>query len=115
LANFTFLDPSRPEIVVLMTAMLQARDAVDRHPLLHTDDDWWADVLADPRAHRRERRTGRQPRRRRCTGLRTSRAPGRPLRTLFPEPIVEHFVEMGDNRHASGSRVICDLTQLAHI
>jgi hypothetical protein len=59
--NFAFLDPSRPEIATLMAAMLQARDAVSRrswsHPQDASSDDWWADVLADPRARRRERRT----------------------------------------------------------
>jgi len=41
--------------------MLQARDAVERrswsHPQEPTTDEWWADVLADPRARKRERRT----------------------------------------------------------
>jgi hypothetical protein len=41
--------------------MLRARDAVDRrswsHPQEPTSDEWWADVLADPRARKRERRT----------------------------------------------------------
>jgi hypothetical protein len=38
--------------------MVQARDAVGRrlssHPQESTGEDWWADVLADPRAPRRE-------------------------------------------------------------
>ena len=59
--NFTFLDMSRRELASLVTAMLQARDAVDRrlwsHPREPTSEAWWADVLADPRARRRERRT----------------------------------------------------------
>ena len=38
----------------------------------------------------------------------------RALETLFPKPIVEHFAELGDNRRASGSRVICYLIQSAH-
>jgi hypothetical protein len=41
--------------------MLQARDAVERrawsHPQEPTGEEWWADVLADPRARKRERRT----------------------------------------------------------
>ena len=41
--------------------MMQARDAVGRrswaHPQEPTSDEWWADVLADPRARKRERRT----------------------------------------------------------
>ena len=41
--------------------MLQARDAVERrswsHPQEPTGEEWWAEVLADPRARKRERRT----------------------------------------------------------
>src|SRR2546423_14475184 len=41
--------------------MLRVRDAVERrswsHPQEPTSEDWWADVLADPRARKRERRT----------------------------------------------------------
>src|SRR5438094_1854063 len=59
--NFTFLDPSRPEVARLISAMVQARDAVERrswsHPQEPTSEDWWADVLADPRPRKRERRT----------------------------------------------------------
>src|SRR5260221_2020735 len=59
--NFAFLDPSRPEVPRLISAMLQARDAVEHrswsHPQEPTGDEWWADVLADPRARKRERRT----------------------------------------------------------
>jgi hypothetical protein len=59
--NFVLLDVRRPEVTTLMTAMLQARDAVERrswsHPQETTGDAWWADVLADPRARKRERRT----------------------------------------------------------
>ena len=40
--------------------MVQARDAVERqswwYPQEPTSDEWWADVLADPRARRGERR-----------------------------------------------------------
>ena len=54
--NFARLDESRPEIATLLTAMLQARDAVGRrswsHPQEPAGEDWWADVLADPRARR---------------------------------------------------------------
>lgn len=48
--NFTLLDTGRPEIAHLLGAMLQARVAVDRRS--------WAnpDVLADPRARKRDRR-----------------------------------------------------------
>jgi hypothetical protein len=59
--NLTFLDPSRPEVARLVAAMLQARDAVERrswaHPQEPAGEEWWADVLADPRARKRERRT----------------------------------------------------------
>lgn len=55
--NFTLLDASRPEIVSLLAAMLQAREAVERrswsHPQEPAGEKWWADVLADPRARRR--------------------------------------------------------------
>src|ERR1700737_4307938 len=59
--NFTRLDPGRPEIAILMDAMLRAREVVacrswstSQEP---TSEHWWADVLADPRA-----RIRRQPR-----------------------------------------------------
>jgi len=59
--NFVLLDATLPDVTRLVTAMVQARDAVDRrswsHPHEPTGDEWWADVLADPRARKRERRT----------------------------------------------------------
>jgi hypothetical protein len=59
--NFVLLNSSNQEIASLIGAMLQARDAVDRrswsHPQEPTGEAWWADVLADPRARKRERRT----------------------------------------------------------
>jgi hypothetical protein len=59
--NFALLDVSRPDVAMLVAAMLQARDAVERrswaHPQEPTGEAWWADVLADPRARKRERRT----------------------------------------------------------
>ncbi len=59
--NFVLLDSTRPDFVKLVVAMLQARDAVGRrswsHPQEPTGEEWWADVLADPRARKRERRT----------------------------------------------------------
>jgi hypothetical protein len=59
--NFTVLDCARPEVAKLILAMLQARDAVERrswsHPQEPTGEAWWADVLADPRGRKRERRT----------------------------------------------------------
>ena len=58
--NFVLLDTSRPDIAHLLAAMLQAREAVDRRSWSHqqesTGEDWWADVLADPRARKRKRR-----------------------------------------------------------
>src|SRR5262245_54016281 len=52
---------SLPEVATLVAAMVQARDAVTRrswwHPQEPTGEEWWADVLADPRARKRERRT----------------------------------------------------------
>jgi hypothetical protein len=54
--NFARLDSDRPEISRLMIAMLQAREALAlqswSHPLEYTGEEWWADVLADPRARR---------------------------------------------------------------
>ena len=59
--NFTALDMSLPEVANLVAAMMRARDAVSRrswsHPQEPTGEEWWADVLADPRARKRERRT----------------------------------------------------------
>ena len=59
--NFVLLHSTRPDIAKLVVAMLQARDAVGRrswsHPQEPTGEEWWADVLADPRARKRERRT----------------------------------------------------------
>src|SRR5262249_47811058 len=59
--NFAVLDVSRPEVARLVAAMVQARDVVERrswsHPQEPTGEEWWADVLADPRALRRARRT----------------------------------------------------------
>ena len=58
-ANFARLDVSRPEASRLVTAMLQAHQAVVQrswsHPQEDSSDDWWADVLADPRARRQTR------------------------------------------------------------
>jgi hypothetical protein len=54
--NFILLDTRLPEIGGLIVAMVQARDAVGRrswsHPQEPTTEDWWADVLADPRLRR---------------------------------------------------------------
>ena len=60
-SNFALLDVSLPDVARLVAAMVQARDAVERrswaHPQEPTGEEWWADVLADPRARKRERRT----------------------------------------------------------
>ena len=52
--NFARLDGDRPEISRLMIAMLQAREVLSgrswSHPLEYAGEEWWADVLADPRA-----------------------------------------------------------------
>jgi hypothetical protein len=59
--NFIRLDSDLPDIAVLVTAMLQAREVAQRRPWSFpqepTTEYWWADVLADPRARNR-----RQPR-----------------------------------------------------
>jgi len=59
--NFVLLDATLPDVARLVTAILQAREAIDRrswsHPQEPTGEAWWADVLADPRARKRERRT----------------------------------------------------------
>jgi len=59
--NYVLLDATLPDVARLVAAMVQARDAVERgswaHPQEPTGDEWWADVLADPRARKRERRT----------------------------------------------------------
>ena len=66
--NFVLLDAPLPDVARLMTAMLQARAAVSRrswsHPQEPTNEEWWADVLADPRARRREHRASDLPLRR---------------------------------------------------
>ena len=52
--NFVLLDCTLPEMATLLRAMLYAREAVERrswsHPQEPTGEEWWADVLADPRA-----------------------------------------------------------------
>jgi len=59
--NFVLLDAALPEVARLVAAMVQARAAIERrswsHPQAPTTDEWWTDVLADPRARKRERRT----------------------------------------------------------
>jgi hypothetical protein len=71
--NFAMLDISQPDIARLVAAMLQAREAVTNrswsHPQEPTTEEWWADVLADPRARTRERRASDLPVRRACYTL----------------------------------------------
>ena len=59
--NFVLLDAVLPDVARLVAAMLHARDAVEHrswsHPQEPTGEDWWADVLADPRARKRKRHT----------------------------------------------------------
>src|SRR6476619_2211355 len=59
--NFVLPDAALPDVARLVAAMLQARDAVGRrswsHPQEPTTEEWWADVLADPRARKRKQRT----------------------------------------------------------
>jgi hypothetical protein len=59
--NFVLLDTSLPDVARLVTAMVLARDAVEcrswSHPQEPTTKEWWADVLADPRARKRKQRT----------------------------------------------------------
>jgi len=55
--NFARLNSSRPDVAVIISAMLAARQAVERRscvsPIEPTGDYWWANVLADPRARSR--------------------------------------------------------------
>ena len=59
--NFVLLNATLPDVTRLVTAMVQARDAVESrswsHPQEPTGEEWWADVLADPRTRKREQRT----------------------------------------------------------
>jgi len=54
--NFVLLDATLPDVARLLAAMVQARDAVEHrswsHPQEPTGEEWWADVLTDPRARR---------------------------------------------------------------
>src|SRR5262247_2534238 len=62
--NFVVLDGSLPDVGRLVAAMLRARQAVESrswsHPQEPTTEEWWADVLADPRAQTRKRRGSEQ-------------------------------------------------------
>ena len=59
--NFALLDMTLPDVARLVAAMVQARDAVDcrswSRPQEPITEEWWADVLADPRARKREHRS----------------------------------------------------------
>jgi hypothetical protein len=62
--NFVILDGSLPDVGRLVAAMLKARQAIETcswsHPQEPTTEEWWADVLADPRAQIRKRRGSEQ-------------------------------------------------------
>ena len=59
--NFVLLNATLRDVTRLVTAMVQARDAVESrswsHPQEPTGEEWWADVLADPHTRKREQRT----------------------------------------------------------
>jgi len=58
--NFALLDATLPDVSRLIVAMVQARGAVETrswsHPQEPMTEEWWADVLADPRARIRKQR-----------------------------------------------------------
>ena len=61
--NFHRLDCTNRHIAVLIGAMLQARQAVERRswntqPQEPVDENWWMDVLADPRGRVRKQTSG---------------------------------------------------------
>jgi hypothetical protein len=85
--NFTRLDPSRPDVAILIEAMLWARELVAARSWATSQEPvteaWGADVLADPRA-----RIRRQPRGYSDHGRRTAQ------KTLYrlidePWPVIE--------------------------
>jgi len=59
--NFVILNGSFPDVGRLVAAMLKARQAVESrswsYPQEPVTEEWWADVLADPRAQIRKRRS----------------------------------------------------------
>src|SRR5438552_890695 len=60
--NFTRLDPGRPDVAILMDAMLRACEVVAARQWSTsqeaTTEYWWADVLANPHAWIRRGRRG---------------------------------------------------------
>ena len=58
------LNLSLPEVATLVAAMVQAREAVESriwsHPQEPVTEQWWADVLADPRARVPKRRSSEE-------------------------------------------------------
>jgi hypothetical protein len=58
--NFVILNGSLPDVGRLVVAMLKARQAIESrswsHPQEPATEEWWADVLADPRAQIRKRK-----------------------------------------------------------
>jgi hypothetical protein len=112
--NFVLLDSSREEVARLIGAMVQERDAVARrswsHPAEPVTEEWWHDVLPDPRARRRDRRdrsTGRSPAlghirstifrcasgRPRCSAGRAERRVIRQLLDVSERPVLEHLTD----------------------
>ena len=60
--NFTRLNSERPDVAILIEAMIRAREVVVARSWLSSQEPiteaWWADVLADPRARTRRRPDG---------------------------------------------------------
>src|SRR6476659_10039076 len=115
-ANFARLDVARPEVSRLVAAMLQARQAVVQrswsHPQEDTPDDWWADVLADPRARRQTRgshsrgalniyRLRDEPR---ATILVACTRSSRPAASSGPQAVAEGGKEEGEGRRQDDSK-----------
>ena len=58
--NFTRLNSERPDVAILIEAMIRAREVVVARSWLSSQEPiteaWWADVLADPRARIRRQK-----------------------------------------------------------
>jgi hypothetical protein len=57
--NFVRHDPCRPDVAILIEAMIRAREVVAARSWSTSQEPvteaWWADVLADPRARNAQR------------------------------------------------------------
>jgi hypothetical protein len=97
--NFTLLDVSRSEIASLLAAMLQARAAVEQrswsHPQEPAGEEWWADVLTDPRVRRRSQ-------------------PGLQGRGLQVRPVFYRLRDEPHTRHPAGGRRRSPAAPLQH-